>query len=199
MAKQSNYHHGDLRKALVDTSLLMLEELGLEGLSLRKIAARVGVSHAAPEHHFPTLRHLLNALAVEGFTALRARMLDETAPAATAADRLRGILRGYVGFAAARPHLFRLMFNRNRLDWEDEVLGEAGQGARTVLAEISKPLADRLGLDDPAERLSLEHLVWSQAHGYAHLLIDGKIEADSAREGLPPVEQFDLVRLLLRD
>jgi AcrR family transcriptional regulator len=198
MARRTAYHHGDLRKALVDTGLSMLEEIGLEDLSLRKIAARVGVSHAAPEHHFPSLRHLLNALAAEGFGSFRQSMLSQmqTVPAHPA-DQLRAALRGYLDFATARPHLFRLMFNRNRLDWEDPALGEAGEAARQVLSDICRPVADRLGIETLEGRVSIEHLVWSQAHGYAHLVIDGKIETDSACKTANRVPLPDLVDFLL--
>lgn len=198
MARQKAYHHGDLRQALIENGLALLEELGLEELSLRKLAARVGVSHAAPEHHFPSLRHLLNALAAEGFKAFRLSMTSEMSAAApTAAQQLRAALRGYTAFAASNPHLFRLMFNKNRLDWDDPVLGEAGQGARDVLAEISRPVAERLGLTGVEGRLSVEHLVWAHAHGYAHLLIDQKIARASACADLSPVPPLDLVQFLL--
>lgn len=200
MARRTAYHHGDLRKALVDTGLSMLEELGLEDLSLRKIAARVGVSHAAPEHHFPSLRHLLNALAVEGFGSFRQSMQSQMQAApARPADQLRAALRGYLAFATAHPHLFRLMFNRNRLDWEDPALGKAGEAARQVLKDICRPVADRLAIDTPEGRVSIEHLVWSQVHGYAHLMIDGKIEVDSACEATNSVPVPDLVDFLLPD
>lgn len=200
MARRQAYHHGDLRKALVDTGLVMIEELGSDGLSLRKIAARVGVSHAAPEHHFSTLRRLLTALAVEGFRAFRHSMLDAMqASPQSPAEQLRAALRGYLAFARSRPHLFRLMFDKTRLDWEDPALGEAGQAARDVLTDICRPVVERLGLETPEGRLSVEHLVWSHAHGYAHLFIDQKIEGDSERAGVPVTPPLDLAILLLPD
>lgn len=198
MARQKAYHHGDLRKALVETGLTMLEEVGLEGMSLRKIAARVGVSHAAPEHHFPTLRHLLNALASEGFILFRTSMLDAMQSSDdNAADQLRGACKGYLDFAVSHPNLFRLMFNKNSLDWDDPKLGEAAEPSRQLLADICKPAAARMGLDTPQGRLSVEHLVWSQIHGYAHLVIDQKIEADAEVSGTTLAPPFDLAGLLL--
>ncbi|MCQ2004665.1 TetR/AcrR family transcriptional regulator [Rhizobium sp. NRK18] len=198
MARKTAYHHGDLRQALFDTGLAMLEEVGLEGTSLRKIAARVGVSHAAPEHHFPTLRHLFNAMAIEGFIRFRASMLDAMRMSdANDADQLRGAMRGYLAFAVSHPNLFRLMFNKNSLDWDDPRLGEAAQPARQVLADICKPAAIRMGVDTPQGRISIEHLVWSHIHGYAHLVIDQKIAADSAVTGAALAPPFDLAGLLL--
>lgn len=200
MARGKSYHHGDLRQALLRAALDMLEERGLEGLSLRKLAARVGVSHAAPEHHFATLRDLLTALAAEGFRKFRVSMLQGI-PEQQAADidRLRAALDGYLAFAQAHPQLFRLMFNKNLLNWEDAALGEAGQAARTILRDISRPVAERLGRDTAAGRLSVEQLIWSQVHGHAHLLIDGKIEWDRLLADIPPQPPFDFAALLLPD
>lgn len=178
----------------------MLEELGLEDLSLRKIAARVGVSHAAPEHHFPSLRHLLNALAVEGFGSFRQSMLSHMqAQPKRPADQLRAALRGYLAFATERPHLFRLMFNRNRLDWEDPALCQVADAAHVVLEEISLPVARRMGLDTPEGRASVEQLVWSQIHGHAHLLIDGKLPPEGDGGCKPFAAPLDLASVLLPD
>lgn len=77
-----SYHHGDLRRALVDEGLALLESQGLAGLSLRAIAARAGVSHAAPKNHFGNLRGLLTAMAAEGFRRHAAAMREATAIAA---------------------------------------------------------------------------------------------------------------------
>lgn len=182
------------------TALDMLEEVGIEGLSLRKLAARVGVSHAAPEHHFASLRDLLTALAAEGFRLFRTSMLQGIPERGAAdIDRLRSALDGYLVFAQAHPQLFRLMFNKNLLDWHNPALGEAGQAARTILSEISRPVAVRLGRDTAEGRLSVEHLIWSQVHGYAHLLIDDKVEWDRLSAGVAPQPPFDFAALLLSD
>ena len=89
MAKRQSYHHGDLHNALLAAAVALVEEDGLEALSLRKVAARVGVSHAAPEHHFPTLRHLLNAMAITGFDLFTRSMADQRAKARDYADWIR--------------------------------------------------------------------------------------------------------------
>ncbi|MCJ8239646.1 TetR/AcrR family transcriptional regulator [Peteryoungia algae] len=177
MARQKSYHHGDLRQALIDTGLTMLEEHGLEGLTLRKLAARVGVSHAAPEHHFPSLRHLMTAFAVEGFRQFAASMRSAMAVAPDdPAGQLRAASRGYLAFASSRPHLFRLMFTASRLDWDDPAIGPTASAAHAVLVEISVPVAKRMKLDTPEGRAAVEQLVWSQIHGHAHLMIDGKLQ-----------------------
>jgi len=178
----------------------MLEEVGLEGLSLRKIAARVGVSHAAPEHHFPTLKHLLNAMACQGFLLFEATMRREMAAAEpSAAGQMRAAFTGYLAFATAQPHLFRLMFNANLLDWSDAALGQAGELGFGVLQEICRPVAIRRGLDTPEGRASIEQLVWSQVHGHAHLAIDHKLPLIDAPAGATPDATLDLAAILLPD
>jgi AcrR family transcriptional regulator len=198
MAKQKRYHHGDLRQALVAEALGLLEEGGLEGLSLRKIAARAGVSHAAPEHHFPTLRHLLNGLATEGFKRFAASMREEMqASPAVPADQLRAATRGYLAFAVSQPHLFRLMFSANRLDWSDAELGQAATASRGLLSDICRPVAAMRGMDTPEGRACIEQLVWSQIHGYSHLVIDGKFPQGDGSACEPHVVPLDLAGLLL--
>ncbi|MCM2473920.1 TetR/AcrR family transcriptional regulator [Rhizobium sp. CG5] len=198
MTRQKSYHHGDLRQALLDTGLAMLEEGGVEGLTLRKLAARVGVSHAAPEHHFPSLKHLTTAFAVEGFRLFAASMRAAmgTAPQ-DPAEQLRAALRGYLAFAAARPHLFRLMFTATRLDWDDPALEQPATAAHAVLEEVSLPVARRMKLDTPEGRAAVEQLVWSQIHGHAHLMIDGKLPPEGGAGCEPFAAPLDLASMLL--
>ncbi|PZQ50078.1 MAG: TetR family transcriptional regulator [Rhodovulum sulfidophilum] len=193
MADRPTYHHGDLRNALLAAALELLEAEGRERLSLRRVAARVGVSHAAPAHHFPTLRALLTALATIGFERFdaamrRARQAATPDPAA----QLRAAEAGYLAYARANPALFRLMFDATLLDWTDPALVRASEPGYAQLVEICAPAAARLGITDRAGRAALERLVWSVAHGRAHLSIDGKIPP-----GLDGPPAIDLTTLLI--
>lgn len=192
MAKKAAYHHGDLRQALLAAALAILERDGLPGLTLRKVAAGAGVSHAAPAHHFPNLQALstaLAAIAFDRFTASMARARSRARPDPAAQVRAAG--RGYLAFAESNPALFRLMFSAGDLDWQDAELGRAGAAALAQLQGISAPFADHLGLRTDADRRELERLIWSSAHGFAHLAIDGKMPAASG----PP----DLARFLKKN
>jgi len=115
------------------------------------------------------------------------RILSPPQPVA----QMRAARRGFLSFARGNPALFRLMCSAPLLDWTDPDLGRAAEAARAELTAICAPAAKRLGLTTDAERRALEHLVWSEAHGYALLRIDGQIEDAMA---VPPSP--DLAALL---
>lgn len=197
MPSRKTYHHGDLRNALLTGALQLVEESGLEGLSLRKVAARVGVSHAAPEHHFPTLRHLMNALATHGFLLFTRSMAEHRAAAEDAPEaQMRAATDGYLAYARAHPGLFRLMFTKNLLDWQDPALREQAALGHMQLVEICAPASDFLGLTTDADRRALEALVWSQVHGQAHLMIDGKLPDPTGSDCPQSIVPFDVASLI---
>ncbi len=173
---RSGYHHGDLRNALIEAALAMLEAEGADRLSLRAVASAVGVSHAAPAHHFGTLKGLRTALATVGFERFAAAMRSARAAAPDdPIQQLRAARVGYLSFAVASPAVFRLMFTSPELDWTQEGLCKAARQARQELTDYCAPAARHLGLTDPHAVMRLEHLIWSEAHGEAHLVIDGHI------------------------
>jgi AcrR family transcriptional regulator len=179
ITSKRSYHHGDLRRALVDEGLALLESQGLAGLSLRAIAARAGVSHAAPKNHFGNLRGLLTAMAAEGFRRHAAAMRAGLPRRAGRAARLMAALRGYVRFAEAHPHLFGLMFSGADIDFHDAELGPAAADSYAVLREIATGL-DWDHADAPDAALRAEMLLWSLVHGYAQLSIAGLFAKDGA-------------------
>ncbi len=158
MAKQP-YHHGALRPALLQAAELILAAEGLEGLSLRAVARAAGVSHAAPAHHFGDLRGLLTALAAIGFRRF-AGSLAEAAGSAT--DPLRAIGRAYVRYARTQPALFLLMFHNGVLDGDDAEFQAATAEAFAALADVSQGRA---------------LASWCLVHGFAMLLLDGRLPA----------------------
>lgn len=174
--KTARYHHGDLRQALILAGLEILESEGVDALTLRKIAARAGVSHAAPAHHFATLKDLLSALAVIAFQRFEATMAEEMA--ATDPDpvsQLQAAGHGYTRFARDNPGMFRLMFSSSRLDRGHADLLEIGLASRRNLSRIARPFASHHGLTDENDMMQLDIYVWSIVHGFAHLQIDGRI------------------------
>lgn len=171
-----DYHHGNLRAALLVAGEAVLAESGLEGFSLRNVAKRVGVSHAAPAHHFGDARGLLTALAAEGFRRFLATMEARRRSAegdATARIVASGL--GYVDFAESSPALFRLMFSSTRPDFSSPELAAAADAAFAHLADGVAALRGVSPDDDPAAMQDVL-AAWSMAHGIAELWISGRLK-----------------------
>jgi AcrR family transcriptional regulator len=174
--KKTSYHHGDLRRALLAASVALIDERGIDALSLRELARRAGVSPAAPYHHFASREQLLAALALDGFEMLsdamtRARESARGEPI----ERLRAIGEAYVQFALAHPSHFRLMFRPSLVPARELPRGGAPQRAFHVLLD---GVADVLGATDlgaSVGRSGLVLLAWSIVHGAAELLLDGPL------------------------
>jgi AcrR family transcriptional regulator len=170
------YHHGDLKNALVAAGIEILETEGLAALSLRAIAARVGVSHAAPRNHFGSLGGLLTAIAAEGFRRHAAAMRRGLDGRSTRDDRLRAAITGYAAFAAGHPALFTLMFSPDHCALDDPALAEAAADSYAVLREISTGLDWDKG-EGPGGQQRTEMMLWSFVHGYATLANAGLFAA----------------------
>ena len=171
-AKAKSYHHGDLRNALLEAARALLEEGPLAELSLRAVARRAGVSHAAPYRHFPNHEALLVELATEGFVELRGEIVGAASAKGAESDRIAKIGAAYMRFVARRPALARLMFgpqlpNRERFP-------ELGAAADSVGGEIGT------ALHDPALGLA----VWAAVHGLAMLILEDVVDLGQRRSGL---------------
>lgn len=172
-----SYHHGALRHALLDAALALLAERGLDGLSLRACTERLGVSHAAHAHHFPTLKALLTALAGIGFERFAAAMAGARA-AAQADDplaQLQATMDGYVGFATGHAELFRLMFSPTLIDFANPALRTAAAAAYAELAAVSAPIRERFTGAAGFDQRQTERFLWALTHGYAQLAIQRQI------------------------
>ena len=170
--RRDRYHHGDLRQALIDAAAAEIAEHGPSAISLRAIARRAGVSHAAPAHHFGDRAGLLSAVAAEGFRRMNEHMLD----AASGSDEpLMAIGRAYVDFARTNPGEFAVMF-RPELLGPDPELDANGAAARQRLAEAIAATPGAVGDgEDPAVTAAR---LWSLVHGLATLIITGSLPAD---------------------
>lgn len=169
------YHHGDLRAALIAATDRILAKGGLEAFSLREAAKLAGVSPAAPAHHFGGAAGLLSEVATLGFVAL-ARNLEVSDSGLTPAQRLRKQGVGYVRFAAAHPGRFQLMFRHDLLSEDHSGLREAGEHALLQLEQTIR-LKRGMSADQPLDAAARAAVLaaWSLVHGFAHLLLDGKL------------------------
>ncbi len=166
------YHHGDLRNALKNAARSILEEEGLGALSLRAVARKAGVSHAAPYRHYSNHEALLVELAIEGFSELCADIAAAGNDSDPIADRISEIGAAYMRFVARRPALARLMFGAqlpNR-----DAYPELSAAADAVAIQIGQSLGDTaLGL-----------AVWAAVHGLAMLALENVIDLGQKRSGL---------------
>jgi AcrR family transcriptional regulator len=169
------YHHGDLRKALLEAAEAELAEKGVEGFTLRGCARRAGVSHAAPAHHFKDANALLTALAAVAAQRLYDSMANRHARAEKA-PRAQFIASGvgYVEFALENPALFRLMFGSDRPDASDESLHKQSSAAFMVLVNDVTALTGSDPMASDAGQLTVA-AAWSLVHGIANLLIANRI------------------------
>ncbi len=170
------YHHGALREALLKAAETVLRRDGIAGLTLRAVAREAGVSHAAPTHHFGDLSGLLSELAAIGFQRFGAAMQAAVAAAPPAEEGLASA-RAYVAYAEANPGMYSLMFRNERLDYTRPALNAASEAsfgalARSVGAEHEGQITEgTLSLDEAGR---IVH-AWSMVHGYAMLLLDGRL------------------------
>lgn len=180
------YHHGNLRRALVDAALDLVHTAGPQALTLRAAARRAGVSQAAPYRHFRDKRALLGAVAEEGFRALTREM--RRAQAAEGADpvkRLRALGLAYVRFATRHPSHFRVMFGREVADKSDlPGLAEAANETFALLVRgiTASECAGMFRQDNPE---ALAVAAWAMVHGLSALLVDGqlaRVKGSSAEE-----------------
>jgi AcrR family transcriptional regulator len=170
------YHHGDLRRSLVEEAVRVVVRQGLDAFSLREVARRVGVSANAAYRHFEDKDALLTAVAAHGLELLGSRMREAMqavttrGAAARAKARLRATGRAYVTFALAEPQLFRIMFARGAFT-SAAVAGEEPIPYR-LLSECLDALV-AAGSLTPERRAGAELKAWTVVHGYAALALGG--------------------------
>lgn len=156
------YHHGDLRRVLLREAVKVIEESGSAELSLRELARRAGVSHAAPAHHFRDKAGLLTAVATEGYELLSAEL--QRADSETGSFIEVGV--AYVRFSLQHRAYFEVMFRPDLLDPDDSALLEARLNARQMLYG---PLTQRGEDVSSADVLHAGVAAWSLVHGFATL------------------------------
>lgn len=178
---KDKHHHGDLREALISAGIELMEAGGPAALSLRKCAAKAGVSHAAPAHHFNGIASLKAAIMARSYQIFAETMQAHRQGVAEPRARLVAICVGYLAFARQHRALFQFMFQ--------PFAGDTAQINAPVLAELERrsgaafqELADACAPFAPVagQAGGTEVLVWSLVHGYAMLFT-------TAPEGSKPI------------
>jgi len=173
---KTGYHHGDLRSSLLSSASEMITEEGIDELSLRKLAARVGVSRTAPYHHFKDKNELLCAIAEEGFSQrhLQARQCFDN-DSLPMREKFEAYIQGYVKFAGDNPELYELMFGRTI--WKQQKSTEELRAAAYPCFQHQVEMTgewQKMGLLNRDENtLRLSQVIWGTIHGIAKLYIDG--------------------------
>jgi len=173
---RKNYHHGDLKNALIKAGVEILSKEGIEGLSLRKVAQRAGVSHSAPYSHFPDKQSLIAAISTEGFNQLYAEL--DAAVTSHAKNPKRQLIEGtrtYVEFAMLHTDIFKIMFS-GVLEKEKEYPAFVEISHKTFERVVDVVRAcQEAGIlrSTPPEMMAVA--VWGQIHGLVSLALEGQI------------------------
>lgn len=198
MALKTDYHHGDLRNALLLAAEQELIEKGPEKFSLRGCAKRAGVSHAAPAHHFKDTEALLQALAAQGFFRLtQAVFLEQGRADKDPKAQLIATGIAYVYFANVQPQLFNLMFGGHAVEAKDAALQDNGAAAFSVLVNSVLKLRGQEAFETESGWRDVTAL-WSLIHGYAQLASGNRMEYVTAlpfEEQRPHIE--DMIRRII--
>jgi AcrR family transcriptional regulator len=177
------YHHGDLKSVLLDETARILREEGEDALSLRRLAANIGVSRTAPYHHFRDKQSLLCAVAEEGFSRfnLTMKMALEKARGKGGQQGMRAYVKAYVNFAMMNSEYYDLMYGGKvwRSDSLTKSLVTSARGTLRGNVERLQALQSRGLVAQDLDILRFAQVSWGTHHGISRLLIDG-IYTDSA-------------------
>jgi AcrR family transcriptional regulator len=186
------YHHGNLRRALLDQAVATIHDEGVEGLTLREIGARLGVSRTALYRHFADKRALLGAVATEGFRMLRRQLIDAWEDGGRGRTGFDAMGSAYVEFAVANPSHYRVMFGGfvDPRASDPELAAEAAGAFQALVDALAALQREMVVRGD--DTVSMARFVWAVVHGVAMLGINGQLREPGAVEEL---ERYALDRL----
>ena len=168
------FHHGNLRAVLLDEAATVVRETGVDGLSLRDLARRAGVSHGAPRSHFADRQALLDALAVLGFERLTAAVRRALGTEGDLSVRFRAVARAYVDFAIDDAALMDLMFQAKTSGRAGSVPAAAG----TLFGVLDDAMGPRVGAVDQEARDLFKLLFAATMQGIAALVASRRTDRE---------------------
>ncbi|WP_233838545.1 TetR/AcrR family transcriptional regulator [Paraburkholderia sp. ZP32-5] len=196
IAKKTEYHHGNLRSALIEAGREALKEVSAQDLSLRYLARIVGVSEAAPSRHFSGIADILASIAACGFRELASLRIGIRESGDTSLSKAYRMMRVYVEFAEREKGLFGLMIGPRIVEREayPELADESGKSFRLFCSAI-EALAVESGWQ--AADLSLViHAAWSMEHGLATLIISDRAPHPDMRVPVARIIDFAIMSML---
>ena len=177
LESKPKYHHGDLRSALINATIEIITEHGIDSITMRRLSEWVGVSRTAAYRHFKNKEALLTATAITGFekfsAALQAARLDKSRDEI---ERFREMGRAYLQFATQNPAYYRLMFG-NSVSQQNEALSLAAKSASDALSTMVETLQQKGLIASDSTRIQAIY-IWSLMHGLASLIINNKLQSD---------------------
>lgn len=178
--QKQRYHHGHLSESLLQAVDDIASQFGIEAVTLRACAKKVGVSPGAAFRHFQDKRALLTAFAARALNQL-ADTLNSTEEEArkTGQDTFHAVGMAYLSFAMENPALFRAMWREETIYSKDsDYLAAAGR----LVGYLKEGFAGTIQDEDPNNFSTHEMLAWSSVHGMANLFVDGPIAAEMKKE-----------------
>ncbi len=171
---QSPYHHGDLRSALIDAALDIINELGPQSLSIREVARRTGVSHSAPYRHFADRDALIVAVVERGFELMEEtfdRLKAETSRDST--DQFVATGLAYVAFAFNHPAYYRVMFSGDLLVTSQSLRHTSAAIFATLVSNIET--CQQTGVVRSGDPKMMAIALWSTVHGFVTLANENRL------------------------
>jgi AcrR family transcriptional regulator len=180
--RRKTYHHGDLRQQLLAVAEKIILEAGVDGFTLREAARRLGVSPAAPAHHFKDARGLLTQVATLGFREFGDALEkadQEAGPDPVRRLHAQGV--AYVRFALKQPARFQLMFRHDKHDTDNAEFSSAAKRAYGILENAIRAATQTPAQQElTSESFGLLIAVWSLVHGFSHLALGGELNIGGA-------------------
>ena len=176
----NRYHHGDLRRALIEEAVRIIQHDGIDSLTVRAVGQRLRVSRTALYRHFADKAALLAAVSTDGFRMLRAALVAGWEEGGGGRSGFDAMGMAYVRFALAHPAHYRVMFGGFLAHPapDPELSQEAGTAFQVLVdAIVAQQQAGLMRADDP---LQLARSIWSLVHGIAMLAIDGHLQHQGA-------------------
>jgi AcrR family transcriptional regulator len=178
------YHHGNLRRGLLDEALATIRAEGVDALTLREIGSRLGVSRTALYRHFADKSALLAAVATEGFRTLRQHLVAAWEDGGRNRGAFEAMGTAYVRFAMANPSHYRVMFGGS-IDPKvcgPELAAEAAGAFQSLVDALSS--LQREGVVRAEDTLTMARYVWAVVHGLSMLGINGQLQQPGVVDAL---------------
>lgn len=177
MSNTTRYHHGNLRQAMIEATLALAEENGLERVSLREVARRVGVSSGAPFRHFKDRSALMTAIAEEATRQLRIRVeRDQLSAPPLPIEKLRCLGQSFLAWAWSHPTQFKLVSSRHLFDFKaSEALAHHFGAVRNLTLSLIQQAQSQGQLSDRQTPEQIGLALRASAYGLARMAIDGQL------------------------